>query len=175
VSILYEPEILETGGGIVNALELLGSEPFYTINSDVILIDKEKHTPALQRLAANWNPVVMDALLLLHPTERAIGYDGHGDFNITSEGQIAYYGTESTAPYVFSGVMIVKPELFSSQEVHPFSIFRDFLFKRNLQKDHTLSRVYGLVHHGDWLHVGCAKGLEQAEYYFSRQSKQLNG
>jgi hypothetical protein len=31
----------------------------------------------------------MDALLLLHPTERAIGYDGHGDFNITSEGQIA--------------------------------------------------------------------------------------
>lgn len=171
LSISHEtPDILETGGGIVNALPLLGNEPFFTINSDVIWIDRQ--IPALQRLASAWNPMLMDALLLLHPTEEGLGYNGHGDFDLSAEGQIIK-SDKASHPYVFAGVMIVKPQLFEGLEAHPFSIFRDFLFKSHLKEDGALDKVYGLIHDGDWLHIGCSEGLKQAELYFSREY-QLN-
>ncbi|NBO19639.1 MAG: nucleotidyltransferase family protein, partial [Proteobacteria bacterium] len=66
--------LLETGGGINKALPLLGSAPFFSANSDTLCIDGEK--PALQRLAAAWDDARMDALLLLHPVQQSVGYEG---------------------------------------------------------------------------------------------------
>lgn len=165
INISYEKEILETGGGIVNALPLLGEKPFFTINSDITWIDQE--IPALERLRSKWSPDIMDALLLLQPVEKAIGYEGTGDFNIEDNGQLILKN-ESPKAYVFAGVMIIKPELFSDMDVHPFSIFRDALFKTNLQESGLLNRMFGLVHDGDWLHVGSPDGLEKANQYFSK-------
>ena len=66
-------ELLETGGGIMKALPLLGEDPFFVINGDVLWLDGP--TPALQRLAGTWDNKHMDALLLLHSTVEAYGYD----------------------------------------------------------------------------------------------------
>jgi len=43
--------VLETGGGILRALPLLGDKPFYVLNSDCFWI--ENGVPALLRLAQN--------------------------------------------------------------------------------------------------------------------------
>ena len=59
-------ELLDTGGGVVKALPLLGDAPFFHVNSDTIWIDGV--TPNLPRLAAAFDPARMDALLLLAPT-----------------------------------------------------------------------------------------------------------
>ena len=56
-----EPDLLETGGGVRNALAKLGDDPFYVVNSDAVWLDGP--TPALRRLAMAWDDAEMDALL----------------------------------------------------------------------------------------------------------------
>lgn len=74
-----EEVLLETGGGLVNALPLLGDEPFYVLNADIFWFDGA--IPALERLARAWNGETMDLLLLLQRTVSALSYDGVGDYH----------------------------------------------------------------------------------------------
>ena len=78
--------LLDTGGGVVKALPLLGDAPFFHINSDTIWIDGVK--PNLTRLAEAFDPATMDALLLLAPGAGSIGYAGRGDFLMASDGRL---------------------------------------------------------------------------------------
>src|SRR5499433_3743017 len=71
-------ELLGTGGGVVNALPVLGTAPFFHLNSDAIWIDGVR--PNLVRLAELFDPARMDALLLLAATSTSVGYAGRGDF-----------------------------------------------------------------------------------------------
>src|SRR3954469_6224489 len=71
-------ELLDTGGGVVKALSLLGDAPFFHVNSDTIWI--EGVMPNFSRLAAQFDPAEMDAVLLLAATANSIGYEGRGDF-----------------------------------------------------------------------------------------------
>lgn len=160
ISISHEEIILETGGGIVKALIKLGIKPFFTINSDVIVTNK--NISAFKRLAQMWNPEKMDVLMLLHPIEDAIGYEGEGDFNLGKDGQIIKpeFGK---CDYVFTGIMLIKPEIFKKVEEKPFSVYRDFIDIKYRRKDGTLSRVYGLKHEGKWLHIGTPEGIIEAE------------
>jgi MurNAc alpha-1-phosphate uridylyltransferase len=164
IIVSHEDVILETGGGIVKALPLLGSEPFFSINSDIMLVNGK--TPALARLADFWDADKMDVLMMLHPVGKAVGYEGQGDFDIGSDGRILKLEKPSH-PYVFTGVMILKPEIFVGLEEKSFSVYRDFIHKKYIQKDGSLSKVYGLVHDGAWLHIGTPEGVELAESAFS--------
>jgi MurNAc alpha-1-phosphate uridylyltransferase len=65
IAISREDTVLETGGGILQALPWLGQEMFIAVNGDVICLDGK--TPALQRLQQHWGGETMDALLLVHP------------------------------------------------------------------------------------------------------------
>src|SRR5688572_24348400 len=71
-------ELLDTGGGVVKALDRLGDAPFFHVNSDTIWIEGVQ--PNLGRLAAAFDADSMDVLLLLAPTTGSIGYDGRGGF-----------------------------------------------------------------------------------------------
>ena len=146
-------ELLETGGGIARALPHLGEDPFICANSDTICIDGPVAT--ITRLAQHWNDARMDALLLLHPVEKAIGYEGKGDFSITKTGNLSRRADAPFAPYIFTGIQLLHPRLFKECPLGAFSM--------NQLYDRNLSRVAGLVHEGDWLHVGDPKGLTDAE------------
>lgn len=161
IIISHEDEILETGGGMVKALPLLGDKPIFSMNSDVITLDGK--IPVLKRMEEMWDPEKMDVLMLLQKTENAVGYEGNGDFSLTTDGRIAKPSAENL-PYVFTGLMIIKPEIFKNQEVKPFSIYRDFIHKKYIRNDNSLSRVFGLVHDGKWLHIGTPGGIEVAQY-----------
>ncbi len=156
--------ILETGGGIVKALPILGSKPFFSVNSDIVWIDAKK--PALQRMLEKWNPEKMDVLMLLHPVEKAVGYEGKGDFDLLPDGRLKR-NDNGKHEYVFTGVMITKPEIFQGLEEKPFSLYRDFLHAKYIQKDGSLNKMFGLVHDGQWLHIGTPEGIEVAERYIS--------
>ena len=70
--------VLGTGGAVVKALPLLGTEPFFHVNADTMWIDGVR--PNLARLAETFDPTRMDILLLMAPTTSSIGYTGRGDF-----------------------------------------------------------------------------------------------
>ena len=51
--------------------------------------------PMLQRMEAAWNPARMDALLLLHPIEKAIGREAtdRGDYFVDADGRARHRGS----------------------------------------------------------------------------------
>jgi N-acetyl-alpha-D-muramate 1-phosphate uridylyltransferase len=150
-----EYERLETGGGVRAALSKLGPDPFYAINGDVCWLDGP--TPALERLAAAWNERKMDALLLLHPTATAYGYEGRGDFMLDPWGHARRREERQMAPFVFAGVQIFHPRLFEDTPEGAFSL--NTLY----DKAEESGRLYGLRHDGEWFHIGTPHGLAEVE------------
>ena len=153
--------ILETGGGVTKALPHLGDGPFYLLNGDILWLDGP--TAALDRLAANWNKNEMDGLLLLHSTVEAYGYSGLGDFVIDPIGKLVRRPEALVSPYLFTGVQILHPELFEKAPAGAFSL--NLLYDRSIDA----GRLFGIVHDGDWFHIGSSDGLNQAEKYFRQR------
>lgn len=159
IIISREEEALETGGGIKKALPLLGNAPFFALNGDVIL-KAGAHSP-ITRLMEWWDEDTMDALLLLQPRESATGYDGKGDFFLGTEGTLRRRQPDEMAPFVFSGVQILHPRLFSGSPEGKFSM--NVLYNQNMKEDGTLHRIKALEHDGGWYHVGDMAAIRLAE------------
>ena len=147
--------LLDTGGGVVKALPELGGEPFFHINSDTIWIDGVK--PNLTRLAANFDPATMDALLLLAPGAGSIGYEGRGDFLMAADGRLRTRPERVVAPFVYAGAAILVPRLFDGAPQGAFSLTK--LFARAIEA----GRLHGLRMEGLWMHVGTPGAIAQAE------------
>ena len=147
-------ELLETGGGIARALPLIGSQPFLLLNSDSIWW--EAGDSALSRLVAAWDDQRMDVLLLLVPVENSTGYKGEGDFVLSSSGQLTRR-RENVVGLVYMGVAILKPGLFASAPRGAFSL--NLLFDAAIET----GRLYGIVHDGEWMHVGTPRAIALAE------------
>ncbi len=154
LSVLVEDELLETGGGVANALPLLGDRPFFVVNGDIVWTDGA--VPALTRLAQAWDDAAMDALLLLQPVETAVGYEGRGDFHLDPSGRPRRRDGE-TAPLVFAGVQLLHPRLFAGAPSGAFSL--NLLYDRALGRE----RLSGIIHDGGWYHVGTPDALPQVE------------
>lgn len=148
-------ELLETGGGIVRALPLLGEAPFFLLNSDSTWIEGE--TPALDSLRVLWDDGEMDALLLLAERSRAVGFDGAGDFFRDEVGRLARRGARGEAPFAYAGAAILHPRLFTDAPQGAFSLNR--LFDVAI----AAGRLYGVPMAGTWLHVGTPQAVVDAE------------
>ena len=159
ITLSHEDTLLETGGGIAKALPMLGDAPFFAINSDTICLNGNEH--ALARLFRLWNDKSMDALLLLHPVERAVGYDGAGDFSLDTDGVVIRKQPDAQAPYVFTGIQMIHPRLFAAAPAGAFSM--NLLYNRNREEDGRLPRIHAIVHDGKWLHVGKPASIPLAE------------
>ena len=147
--------ILDTGGGVARALPVLGTEPFFVMNSDSFWIDYG--IPALTRLKANWDPEKMDCLLLLLSPEMTVGYDGTGDFEIAADGRLSRKRANSVAALAYIGGYLVHPRLFENLPGPAFSM--NALWDRAIAR----GRLYGLAHNGRWLHVGTPQAIAKAE------------
>ena len=148
---------LETGGGVKAALSKLGNNAFWVINSDSIWLNGP--TDMMARMVSMWDETKMDALLLMHSTVDAYGYEGTGDFNITPDGRIIRKNEHEVVPWVFTGIQILHPRFLESSPVGKFSL--NLLYEKAIKN----GRLYGLVHDGEWFHVGSLEALNQIERY----------
>jgi MurNAc alpha-1-phosphate uridylyltransferase len=162
IEISEEESPLETGGGIVRALGLLGHGHIYVVNSDIIWIDGA--TPALVRLAEHFDPARMDAMLLACPTSRATGYTGKGDLILGQEGAVRLRSSQEVAPYVFGGVQLLNLALFEPYRGQtPTPVFSLNRFFRADEQTGWMHRICALAHDSIWMHIGDAQGVKQAE------------
>ena len=148
-------ELLDTGGGVVKALTLLGTEPFFHMNSDTLWI--EGVTPNLPRLAAGFDPARMDILLLLASTTASIGYDGRGDFVMAPDGRLTRRAERQVAPFIYAGAAMLSPAQFAGAPKGKFSLNR--MFDRAIEA----GRLYGQRLEGTWMHVGTPAAIQAAE------------
>ena len=150
IEISHEEELLETGGGVLKALPLLGEE-FFVVNSDVLWLDGKDS--ALARLAATFDPARMDAVLLFQRTTNAVGYEGSGDYFLDPLGTPRRRGEREIAPYIFSGVQLLHRRLFDGASERRFSLARLY------HRAEEAGRLHAIVHDGEWYHVGTPEGL----------------
>lgn len=156
---------LETGGAVRHAWAHLYQGPFFAMNSDIVLLPGGEQPVA--RLREAWHDS-LDALLLVIPRERATGYDGAGDFFVSEQGVPRFReASEPTAPYVFTGLQLLHPRLFTDLPEGPFSL--NLLYRRLCEAEGN-HRIRAQIHDGDWLHVGDPAGLALAEDYFRRHT-----
>ncbi|SNR32594.1 nucleotidyltransferase family protein [Paracoccus sediminis] len=148
VAISDEPgTILDTGGGLRQALPLLGTDPVMTLNPDVVWTGPNP----LAALNAAWRDD-MDALLMLVPLARATARQGAGDFALDDAGRIARGGD-----LVYGGAQIIRPDRLADIPDRVFSLNR--LWDRLIAD----GRAHGIVHPGGWCDVGYPGAIPLAE------------
>ena len=137
----HESEALETGGGIFNALPLLGEAPFVVISSDIIL--GQSIRGMLSRATGS-----AYVLLVNNPD-----FHPQGDFSLV--------GTRVTLPgspaLTFANVSIFSPDFF--KECTPGC----FPLGPLLKKAAAAGQVTGEVLEGQWWNIGTPALLQQAE------------
>jgi len=148
-------QLLDSAGGIINALSMLGPDPFFLLNADSFWLEGFK--PNLLHLAEQWDPEEMDILLLLADMNAAVGFTSKGDFTMDVDGRLKRRQEHTVAPYAYAGAAIVHPRVFEGVEEGPSSINRQF--------DEALERrrLFGLRLEGLWLHVGTPEAIREAE------------
>jgi len=141
VSIRYSPETdgsLETGGGIMNALPLLGAAPFLVVNGDIWTDFPFDSLPAqidgLAHLVMVSNPEH-------HP---------EGDFSL-SEGRLSQQGP---AMLTFGGIGVYRPELFAGCRPGVFPL------APVLRQAMDAGQVTGTHFTGNWFDIGTPERLD---------------
>jgi MurNAc alpha-1-phosphate uridylyltransferase len=147
--------LLETGGGLVHAADLIDSDPFLAVNSDNLWVDGPADT--LRLLASHWDDSKMDALLLLVPLARAQNHKGMGDFHMTRTGRLRRRERSHVAPFVFTGIQMISKRLLKDAPTGPFST--------NIFWDRAIAegRCFGAVHQGLWFDVGTPNSIKLTE------------
>jgi MurNAc alpha-1-phosphate uridylyltransferase len=143
VTIRYSPEerALETGGGILRALPLLGDAPFLVVNGDV-WTDFDMCLPGLA-------PGQLAHLLLVanpphHP---------QGDFTLV-DGLVRNAGAQ---PLTFSGIGLYHPGLFQGCAPGPFPLAP--LLRAACER----GQVAGTRYFGRWIDVGTPQRLQELD------------
>ena len=179
---------LETAGGIVHALPLLGDGPFLVVSTDVVT---DHDFRALRTLGADFGRVAdlaadpaadpvagefppsrkpgagVSGLLVLVPNPP---HHPDGDFGLTADGRLRMpHGTPDTAPprYTFSGIAVLRPALFRglAPGIRPL---RDVL-RPAVRRGELLGEVYD----GLWRDVGTPERL--AEVRALMKTRRLQG
>jgi len=148
-------ELLETGGGVKKALKQLGNDPFWVVNCDSLWLNGPQKM--MTRAIAQWDPEKMDALLVLHSTVDAYGYEGQGDFQADPNGLLTRRPELEVAPWLFTGIQILNPKVFDNTPDGAFSL--NVVYNNMIEN----ARLYGMVHDGKWFHVGTPEGLWEVE------------
>lgn len=148
---LETDQILDTGGGLKNALPLLqaGDGPVITLNTDAVWTGAN---PIAQLLQA-WDGDKMDQLFLLLPAATARSQTGRSDFVMDDQGRIDW--AKGREGYLYLGAQIIHPRLLTEDGA--------FGLRGPWTRAMEAGRAYGTVHHGDWCDVGHPAGIAEAE------------
>lgn len=153
--------ILETGGGLRAALPLLlesgQDDAVMTLNPDVVW----RGANPLELLSQHWDPLRMDALLLVKDRHGLPGRKGNADFTLQHDGQISR--SQTAEGVVYLGAQILKVGGLAQIPERVFSLNR--LWDAMI----AAGRAYALPYPGDWCDVGSPEGLAEAEALLARR------
>lgn len=136
------PGALDTGGGIEQALPLLGESPFAIINGDVF-----SQYPLARLRAIKCS----HAHLVLVPNPV---HNPGGDFILLGGHINADTGSDQQARYTFSGISVYHPRFFASATGGKYSVVP------MLRAAAALQHVTGEVYKGGWHDIGTLERLE---------------
>lgn len=144
-----EPQALETAGGIVQALPLLGHVPFVAVNADIYSdYDFSALCGTAQQLSAD-GPLAHLVLVDNPP------HHPRGDFGLVA-GQVT---AEAAQRHTFSGIGAYHPALFAGLARGAKARLADLLYTAMAR-----GQVTGELHHGNWHDVGTPQRLAALDH-----------
>lgn len=153
------PKALETGGGMLNALPLLGSEPFVLVNGDVWSDFELGELPT--DISGDAHLVLVDK-----PAHAA-----HGDFALGADGLVQ---PEGSNPLTYAGIGIYRNAIFDNWRM----AYTDapglhespprFAIAPLLRRAMREGKVSGQHHHGRWVDVGTPERLRALDAELTR-------
>ncbi len=169
ITVSVEEKLLETAGGVKHMIDFFRDEPFFVLNADNILTNNQK--PALARMSEKWDSEKMDVLLLMTTVEKANFYDEQGDYLMKGDFGKMLFGKHEGGTIkpnvVFIGPRIVHPKVFDKVEPGHYG------FRELFHEVEAKERLYGLIHDGEWYHVGTPDALEETNKIFEEKKKQV--
>ncbi len=159
IQISLEDDILDTGGGVVNALHYFDDAPFYVIAGDNLWTDGD--TFALERLASGWNPDTMDILTLMQDINRMDLTVGVGDYDIEDNGLVKR-SSDKTGAYMWTNIRLNHPRIYEGYANNKFS------FLEIMDACELKGRFYAIEHDGDWHHISTPDDLETVDAHFKK-------
>ena len=157
IIISYEKELLDTGGGVKNALPLFASNEALILNSDIYW--SSNNFQEIENFINSFGKEQKCKLLLV-PKEKAHGINNNkGDF-IIGDGLIKRFKKHHEI-LIYSGAQIISLDVLNEyqKEKFSFNIVWDKLIDRQL--------ISGDVMKSDWHHIGDIKALKEAENLLS--------
>ena len=152
-------QILDTGGGVLNAIQYFSNEPFLIINPDTIWNSYYLEELKLMEKAFFENKKSKCSLLVVNK-KKSFDQSFKGDFNL--ENNLISRKNRDDLNYIYTGLQVIKPEVFSDLDARVFSINRiwDKLIETN--------ELHGIESNIDFLHVSTL------DIYKSLLEKNLN-
>lgn len=148
-----EDEPLETAGGIVQALPLLGAAPFAVVNADIWTdFDFARLHGAL--------PANGLAHLVLVPNP---AHHPRGDFTLAADSQLLLPQPGDATTHTYSGIAVYEPALFAGVTERKYPLLP--LLKSAIAQH----RASAQLHAGDWLDVGTPERLHELDQRLSRR------
>ena len=152
-------KILDTGGGVLNAIQYFSNEPFLIINPDTIWSsDYLKELKLMEKMF--FENKKSKCSILVVKKEKSFDQSFKGDFNL--ENNLISRKNRDDLNYIYTGLQVIKPEVFSDLDARVFSINRiwDKLIETN--------ELHGIESNIDFLHVSTL------DIYKSLLEKNLN-
>ena len=145
IIISYEPTLLNTGGGIKNALSSLGNNNFIVTNSDILW--KENNSEDVLNFINNYQEIETCKLLLAKDHNLEGLKKSTGDFKY-EDGLVTRW--KKNDPYLYyTGLQIINPIVFKLIEGVSFSLNK--LWDLLIDKDNLLGEISSsnIAHIGD--------------------------
>lgn len=159
-----EKEKLETGGGLVFALDKIDLEnPLLIINGDILW--QESGLSDINLLWQKWLKIKAkdnscEILLGLKAINQYHGYHGNGDFDLVANDYLVK--KDSTMSHAYVGLAIIDPKiLLRSPEEKCFSM--SYFFNEKLEKNKKSENIRGLELSGNYFHIGDIAAISSAE------------
>lgn len=158
--ISHEPVLLDTGGGIKNALHHFKDEPFFVFSGDGLWQDAPRHS-ALDAMAEKWDPQAMDILILLQRVDDMRLTQGIGDYDINPDGR-AVRLKDKTGSFMFTSMRLHHPRIFESAPEGAFS------YLTLLDEAERQGRLHALIHDGAWHHISTMRDLGAVDQFYKK-------
>ena len=121
INIVKEKDkILDTGGGVLNAIQYFSKEAFLIINPDTIW--NSHYLEELKLMQKIFFENKKKCLLLVVNREKSFDKSFKGDFNLKNH--LINRKDKDNLEYIYTGLQIIKPEIFSDINEKVFSINR---------------------------------------------------
>ena len=145
INLIFEPELLNTGGGIKNALSYFGEKNFLVTNSDILWNDDNRKD--INDFISEYQKIKFCKLLLVENKKFKGLKKKEGDFKL--ENNLISRWKKNDPHLYFSGLQIINPNIFSQIKQYSFSmnLLWDILIKYNQLQGQISNSV--VTHIGD--------------------------